>query len=100
MLEGHFITLTYDNYFEVNEAINEFGTSGNLLLDFWYGLRGFTAPLFFTITGLVLGYLLMAHKGEPFWKQKRVSKGWRRGLRIIFWGYLLQFNGLFMLDLI
>jgi uncharacterized membrane protein len=98
MLEGHFITLTYDNYFEVNEAINEFGTSGNLLLDFWYGLRGFTAPLFFTITGLVLGYLLMAHKGEPFWKQKRVSKGWRRGLRIIFWGYLLQFNVKYFLE--
>jgi uncharacterized membrane protein len=92
MLEGHFITLTYEDYKIVHEAIKETGTSGNFFIDFWHELRSYTAPLFFTITGLVLGYLLMGHKGEPFWKQKRVSKGWKRGLMIIIWGYVLQLN--------
>lgn len=98
MLEGHFISLTYENYFEVHNAIKEFGTSGNFFLDCWHDLRGYTAPLFFTITGLVLGYLLMGQKEELFWKQKRVSKGWKRGLKIIFWGYLLQFNIKYFLE--
>jgi uncharacterized membrane protein len=92
MLEGHFIGLTYEDYDILNEAMATHKTSGSFLLDFWYHLRSYTAPLFFTITGLVLGYLLMGHKGEPFWKQKRVSKGWRRGLMIIVWGYVLQLN--------
>lgn len=92
MLEGHFIGLTYGGYYDLHEAIVEHGTSGNFFLDFWYNLRSYTAPLFFTITGLVLGYLLMGHKGEPFWQQRRVSKGWRRGLTIILWGYALQLN--------
>lgn len=92
MLEGHFITLTYGDYFEIHEAIKQYGASGNFFLDTWHDLRNYTAPLFFTITGLVLGYLLMGHKGESFWKQKRVSKGWRRGLKIILWGYILQIN--------
>ena len=86
MLEGHFISLTYEDYFVVHESIKADGTSGYFFLDFWHGLRSYTAPLFFTITGLVLGYLLLGHKGEPFWKQKRVSKGWKRGLMIIGWG--------------
>jgi len=90
MLEGHFISLTFEDYFVVHDAIKEFGTSGNIYMDYWHDLRSYTAPLFFTITGLVLGYLLMGHKGEPFWKQKRVSKGWRRGLLIMAWGYILQ----------
>jgi uncharacterized membrane protein len=98
MLEGHFISLTYENYFEVHNAIKEFGTSGNFFLDCWHNLRSYTAPLFFTITGLVLGYLLMGQKDELFWKQKRVNKGWRRGLKIIFWGYFLQFNIKYFLE--
>ncbi|MDC0100566.1 DUF1624 domain-containing protein [Crocinitomicaceae bacterium] len=92
MLEGHFISLTYEDYVPVHEAIKANGTSGYFFLDLWHNLRNYTAPLFFTITGLVLGYLLLGHKGESFWKQKRVSKGWKRGLMIIGWGYVLQLN--------
>lgn len=66
------------------------GTSGNIFFDYWCQLRGFTAPLFFTITGLVFTYLLVKNQKYPFLKQKRVKKGLVRGVSIIIWGYLLQ----------
>ena len=68
------------------------GTSGNVFFDIWSQLRGFTAPLFFAITGLVFAYLLTGDKVTTFWKQKRVRKGIKRGFLIIFWGYILQLN--------
>lgn len=98
MLEGHFISLVFQDYHPMFDAIKEHGTSGNIFYDYWVELRRYTAPLFFTITGLVFAYLLTGHKGESFWKQKRVSKGWRRGLQIIFWGYFLQFNWQYLFE--
>ena len=93
MLQGHFISLTVSDYGIMADALNsKAGTSGNIFFDFWYQLRGFTAPLFFTITGLVFVYLLTGKTKEPFWKQKRVKRGLTRGLTIIAWGYLLQLN--------
>ena len=72
--------------------LSTLGTSGNLIFDWWCELRGYTAPLFFTITGLVFVYLLTGNKSDSFWKQKRVRKGIKRGISIMLWGYLLQIN--------
>lgn len=92
MLQGHFISLTFKDYRPMKEALSTLGTSGNIFFDWWCELRGYTAPLFFTITGLVFVFLLTGNKTESFWKQKRVRKGIRRGISIMLWGYLLQLN--------
>ena len=90
MLQGHFISTTFQDYTAMTLELRMNGTSGNIFFDYWCQLRGFTAPLFFTITGLVFTYLLVKNQKYPFLKQKRVKKGLVRGVSIIIWGYLLQ----------
>ena len=81
MLEGHFIDETL--------AI-EYRDDSNLLYATWHFIRGFTAPLFFSVTGLIFVYLLTKQKQVTFWKNKRITKGFRRSFELIFWGYFLQ----------
>ena len=90
MLQGHFISTTFQDYTAMTLELRMNGTSGNIFFDYWCQLRGFTAPLFFTITGLVFTYLLVKNQKYPFLKQKRVKKGLVRGVSIIICGYLLQ----------
>lgn len=96
MLQGHFITLTFKDYKVLQTTLIQTGTSGYLLFDWWVKMRGFTAPLFFTITGLVFIYLLTKHDkpddGHRFFKLPRVRKGLRRALTILLWAYALQVN--------
>jgi uncharacterized membrane protein len=96
MLQGHFITLTLKEYQPLIGKLRLEGSSGNLLFDWWVKMRGFTAPLFFTITGLVFVYLLTksVNKDEKikFFEQTRVKKGIKRALSVIFWGYVIQMN--------
>ncbi|WP_107039506.1 heparan-alpha-glucosaminide N-acetyltransferase domain-containing protein [Brumimicrobium mesophilum] len=82
MLEGHFIVMALTENHRGNDL---------LLYDIWRFTRGLTAPLFFTVSGLVFTYLLVRKK-EPFFKNKRVKKGLNRGLKLILWGYALQLN--------
>lgn len=82
MLEGHFIVMS---------LANDFRKSDYLLYEMWRFTRGFTAPLFFTVSGLVFTYLLV-RKPKPFFQNERVRKGLKRGLDLLFWGYLLQLN--------
>jgi len=51
MLEGHFIgcTLANQDYYHNSQSPIYFA---------WNFVRGFTAPMFFTVTGLVFVYLL------------------------------------------
>ena len=96
MLEGHFITLTFEDYTSMVAELRSVGTSGSLIFDTWVKIRGFTAPLFFTITGVVFVFLLTKNFKEEqntsFWKNKRVKKGLKRSGLLIFWGYFLQLN--------
>ena len=82
MLEGHFITLTFEDYNSMIFQLREIGSSGSYIFDTWVKIRGFTAPLFFTITGVVFAFLLTKnYKDEnntSFWKNKRVNKGIKR----------------------
>src|SRR5690554_7614997 len=86
MLEGHFIVMSLTESHRGNDIF---------LYDIWRFTRGLTAPLFFTVSGLVFTYLLVRNK-EPFLKNKRVKKGLSRGIQLILWGYALQLNLFFL----
>jgi len=93
MLQGHFISRTLVDYSERASNLGTINSFGDVLFAMWFHLRGLTAPLFFTITGVVFVYLLLGgQKSEPFFKQKRVRKGIKRALTIILIGYFLQTN--------
>ena len=92
MLQGHFITATFYNYSAMKSNVRVNGTSGNYIFDFWVQLRGLTAPLFFTITGLIFVFLLVkTNYSNPF-ENPRVKKGIKRAIQIIIIGYILQLN--------
>lgn len=80
MLQGHFIDTLLNPLYrdEVYPAYNV-----------WSYFRGITAPVFFTISGLVVLYLLLKanQKGDD---SVRVRKGISRGLMLIGIGYLLR----------
>jgi len=82
MLQGHFIdTLIAPIYKDTS----------NIAFVIWSYFRGITAPVFFTISGLIFTYLLLrAHaKGND---QPRIKKGLFRGLLLIIIGYSLRVN--------
>ncbi len=83
MLEGHFIGLT------LNDAYR--GDDNPIYLT-WNFVRGFTAPMFFTVTGLVFVYLLTNNMQAGYFRNKRVTKGFKRSMELLFWGYFLQCN--------
>ena len=82
MLQGHFISTTLDPIYRDTAY-----TAYNV----WLYFRGNTAPMFFTISGLIFTYLLIrAHnKGND---NPRIWKGIKRGLELIVIGYLLRIH--------
>jgi uncharacterized membrane protein len=81
MVQGHTVdALLSDSY--RNEE--------NLIYAVWYFMRGMTAPIFMFTAGTVFTYLFRLVK-EPFSKNVRVVKGIKRGLLLIFIGYLLRY---------
>ncbi|MFT5779526.1 MAG: putative membrane protein [Crocinitomicaceae bacterium] len=92
MLEGHFIEHTFKDFKVMAGAVREHGTSGNLAFDWFYFIKGFTAPIFFAVTGVIFVYLLARNKDAGYFRNPRVKKGFRRVLELLFWGYLLQLN--------
>ncbi len=85
MLEGHFIgcSLAEQEYYHNTQ---------NTAYTIWNFVRGFTAPMFFTVTGVVFVYLLTMSKDTTYFKNKRVKAGFKRSLELLFWGYFLQVN--------
>ena len=82
MLQGHFIDGLLD--------LNSFDTS-NPVFSIWKYFRGITAPVFFTVSGFIFTYLLTRDNQKGL-KNPRVKKGVRRGLELLFIGYLLRMN--------
>lgn len=82
MLQGHFIDETLAPVFRDTE---------NIAFNTWSFFRGMTAPIFFFSTGLVFMYLLLKDN-RPIRENMRVKKGLRRGLFLIFLGYILKWN--------
>lgn len=82
MLQGHFISGLLDPAFK---------DPSNAVYSFWLYCRGFTAPVFFTITGWVFTFLLLRNPVQG-WKNPRVTKGVKRALELLVWGYVLRLN--------
>lgn len=81
MLEGHFVGLT---------LAEEARDPSNPIYLVWNFIRGFTAPLFFTVAGMIFVFLLTGEKEPSFFRRERVRKGFRRAAELLFWGYALQ----------
>ena len=82
MLQGHFIDGLLDNAFRDNT---------DLSFNIWKYFRGITAPVFFTVSGFIFTYLLIRVPQKGM-QNPRVKKGLKRGLQLIFIGYLLRTN--------
>ena len=82
MLQGHFIDGLLDPVFRDPE---------NPVFATWKYFRGITAPVFFTVSGFIFTYLLMRVPRQGI-DNPRIRKGLKRGLQLIFIGYLLRTN--------
>ncbi len=80
MLQGHFIDTLLNPIYRDDSY---------LAYTVWSYFRGITAPVFFTISGLVFLYLLLKanQKGDD---SVRIRKGLSRGFMLILIGYLLR----------
>ena len=87
MLQGHFV----DGLLE-----NSFRDTDSLIFTIWSYFRGITAPVFFTVSGFIFTYLLIRVPEKGF-NNLRIKKGIKRGIQLLFIGYLLRLNlfGLF-----
>jgi fucose 4-O-acetylase-like acetyltransferase len=92
MLEGHFIS---DSLIP-NEAVYTNYSAYHI----WAFIRGFTSPIFLTVTGIVFVYLLLGNNHLSYFKNIRVKKGFKRGIELLFWGYLLQYYAFHVLQCI
>lgn len=82
MLQGHFVDGLLDTAFR---------DASSPVFGIWKYFRGITAPVFFTVSGFIFTYLLV--KGDKKGLQNpRVKKGIKRGLELLFIGYLLRMN--------
>lgn len=80
MLQGHFIhTFLGNTYGDLNPTV----------FKIWSYFRGITAPIFFTISGLIFTYLLLKSK-EKGTEKYRMKKGITRGFMLIGIGYLIR----------
>lgn len=82
MIEGHFTGAALSKAYYHSDSV---------LFSLWRTVHGYTAQLFFAITGLIFVYLLSGTRvSTPYWQNDRVRKGFRRAGELVFWGYLLQ----------
>ena len=82
MLQGHFVDGLLDDAFR---------NSSNLIYNIWLYFRGVTAPVFFTLSGFIFTFLLIRVEKKGL-DNPRVKKGFKRGLQLLFIGYLLRIN--------
>ena len=81
MLEGHFVD---------NGLMDVYRDTNNDIYNAWLFVRGFTSPIFLTITGIVFTYLLIGNNHLEYFKNNRIKKGYKRVVELLFWGYVVQ----------
>lgn len=81
MVQGHTINVL---------LADEFRDSSLPVYAVWHFMRGMTAPIFMFTAGIVFTYLFRMVK-KPFKENPRVKKGVKRGLLLIFIGYMLRY---------
>ncbi|MFZ4427642.1 MAG: heparan-alpha-glucosaminide N-acetyltransferase domain-containing protein [Saprospiraceae bacterium] len=82
MLQGHFIDSLLAEAYRVPESA---------VFSAWSFMRGLTAPIFFTASGIIFVFLLL-RDGRPLGQNLRVKKGIKRGWTLIALGYILKLN--------
>ncbi len=80
MLQGHFVDGLLADHHRI---------AGDFWYETWKFFRGITAPVFFTISGFIIVYLLESKSGRIL-KNPRIGKGLRRGFQLLIIGYLLR----------
>ncbi|MGJ5643279.1 heparan-alpha-glucosaminide N-acetyltransferase domain-containing protein [Formosa sp. S-31] len=80
MLQGHFIDGLLDPVYK---------STDHLAFNIWNYFRGNTAPVFFTISGLIVMLLLLKAR-EKQTDKLRIKKSIKRGFNLILTGYLLR----------
>ena len=91
MLEGHFVD---------DSLMLVYRDPSNAIYSTWLYIRGFTSPIFLTVTGLVFVYLLLFKRDEPYYSNLRVKKGFKRSVELVFWGFVLQYYAFHVLQCI
>ncbi len=91
MLEGHFVD---------NALMDSYRDNQYSIYRGWLFIRGFTSPMFLTITGVVFTYLLIGNNEHEYFKNIRVKKGFKRVAELLFWGYLIQIYAFHVLQCI
>jgi uncharacterized membrane protein len=81
MLQGHFVHLTLD----INAVSQE-----HWLYQTWLFGRGNTAPLFFSISGFIVAYILLQKEGKAL--KKQFHKNLKRGITLVLIGYALRLH--------
>ena len=81
MVQGHTIDALLADQYRVID---------NPIYSLWVFMRGMTAPIFMFTAGTVFTYLFRL-VNKPFFQNARTIKGIKRGLLLIFLGYLLRY---------
>lgn len=82
MLQGHFVD---------GLLAHEYRNPEMPVYALWRYFRGVTAPVFFTVSGFIFTYLLVKAKQSNH-SNPRVNKGFKRGLELVCYGYILRTN--------
>lgn len=91
MLEGHFVD---------DSLALVYRDPDNPVFATWSYIRGFTAAVFLTVTGLIFVYLLLKNRAVPYFKNIRVKKGYKRVVELLFWGFVVQYYAFHVLECI
>lgn len=89
MLEGHFVDNCLDDVYR---------SDSYMAYEIWSYIRGFTAPVFLTVTGLIFVYLLIRNQDEGYFSNIRIRKGFKRVIELFFWGYIVQWYAFHVLE--
>ena len=81
MVQGHTIDALLADQYRVSD---------NAIYSVWIFMRGMTAPIFMFTAGTVFTYLFR-YVGKPFFQNPRTIKGIKRGLLLVFLGYLIRY---------
>ena len=81
MVQGHTVDALLADQYRVLD---------NPVYSLWVFMRGMTAPIFMFTAGTVFTYLFRL-VDKPFFQNPRTSKGIKRGLLLIFLGYLIRY---------
>lgn len=91
MLEGHFVD---------DSLALIYRDPDNPIYATWHYIRGFTAPVFLTVTGLIFVYLLLKNREQSYFANIRVKKGFKRVVELFFWGFVVQYYAFHVLECI